>query len=616
MKIPPYLTLKNGAILLAVSVAAAFLSRTPPFNILEKRLLNHSFQIRGAEPPHPDLVIIEINDESLHRVGSWPWPRGFHGQFLKILAPAQAKVIFFDMFFPEKSNEQNDALFAEGIEKAGNVILSYYFPATQPKEMREPQGLPIEVLKKSAKHLGFVNVFPDSDGYVREIKLKHSDQGRTYYHSSLVTAAEYFGWVQKDLQKIPEKPFLINFPGPYLNFRVIPYEKIIQAYGYPGGKALFDSLKGKALLIGHTATGTALDLKPSPFSTHYPGVALQASMVHTLLTGKYIRRLPLDLHILMLFCFLILILSFTQNRKPVKGFLFTFASLVIAFLLIQVCFIYFRLWIPFASFGIPSLLVFLTITLYSFVKVHFEKELYSRELSLATKIQANLLRSEMPEIPGIEIAAVMIPARHVGGDLYDIITVDQTKCGISIGDVSGKGVPAALFMSKAISEFRRESHALNPSEVIKNLNIKLAEGGFSGLFITMLYLIIDPKTRSFVYANGGHDPLFFYQKSKNEVAVLVTETGGPLGIDEITEFDQKEAQAELGDILILETDGIKEAMNAKRELFGLERIQAAIIEAADKPAAEIIQHLQLRVSQFVKNAPQHDDMTIVCAKFV
>ena len=612
----PRLSFQHFVLALIVSILAVLISSISPFDTLEKRLLDFSFQIRGAEPASPDIVIIEINDQSLKRLGTWPWPRSYHGQILKILNTAKPSVIFFDMIFSEKSNLQHDQLLAGAIQEAGNVVLAYYFPAAQPKEMKLPDALPIPLLREHAKALGFVNSFPDADGYVRRYVLRFVYEGKSYYHSTLAVLVVHLGWSQEKLDSFPFDGTMINFPGPYNQFRILPYEEIVASWGHPWGKPLYESLRGKIILIGHTATGTAMDLKPTAFSNQYPGVGMQASMIHTLLTGKFIHRLPFYFHIPFLLLFLLLVILVTENKRPAKGFWLTSAALLLVFQLVQVLFIYGRIWIPFGTFFVTSILVYMTVTLYNFVKVHFEKEIFSRELSLATRIQSNFLTTQMPQIQGLQVAAVTIPARHVGGDLYDVIIFENGKCGICVGDVSGKGVPAALFMAKAISEFRREIHAITPAAVVKNLNLRLSEGGFSGLFITLLYMVVDPVTRQFIFSNGGHEPIFYYQKHKNAVDLLMTDQGGPLGIDPEGVFDQKEGAASPGDILLLESDGIKEAMNSKREIFGLERVKAAILEAADKSPQEIIDHLQRRIGEFVKNAPQHDDMTIVCAKFV
>lgn len=589
----------------------------PSLDTLERRLLDVSFQIRGAEPPHPDIVIIEINDQSLRRIGSWPWPRSYHAALLEILSFVKPSAVFFDMLFSEKSTPAADQAFSERIQKSGNVILAFYFPASDPQSMTTPpDGLPIPMLRNYAKGLGYANVFPDKDGHIREVVLRHKFKDRTFLHASLAIAAAHGKWTPEDLEKIvPEQGCLVNFPGPYEGFNVIPYEYLTSSFGYAWAKPVHESLRGKVILVGHTAAGTAMDLKPTAFSSQYQGVGIQASMVHTLLTGKFIRKIPRPWVWALLLFFSFGMVAITKLTSPLQGFLYSFFSLVIVFEIVQVLFIYFRIWLPFGGFLIAGSMIYLGLTLFSFVKVYVEREVMTRELSLASKIQSNFLLQDMPEIPGLQLAAITIPARHVGGDLYDLLPLENNRCGISIGDVSGKGVPAALFMARAISEFRREARHPDPGVVVKNLNGRLAEGGFSGLFITLLYVVIDMAQKKMTYANGGHEPIFFYQKEKNAVALLMTESGGPLGIDTETVFDQKEATVAPGDIILLDSDGIKEAWNAKKEIFGNERIQAAIMEAKDKDPQGVIDHVRRRIEEFIKNAPQHDDMTIVCAKF-
>lgn len=604
---------------LALSCVIVPLAFCPPFNTIEKRLYDLSFQIRGIEEPNQDIVIIAITDENLKAVGVWPWPRGYHASLLNILDRVKPSVVFFDMILSEASRPDQDELFSQAIKKAGNVILSYYFPSDSPKDLslKEPEGLPIDAFQKYAKSSGYVNIFPDPDGNVREIILKHEKDGKTYLHNTLAVAKAHRGWADKELERFPaEKGFLINFPGPYQNFRIIPFDYLIRTFPFTWAKSIHEALRGKVLLVGHTATGTAMDLKPTPFSRQYPGVGILASMLHTILSGRFIHRVPWEIHVPLLFLFLLLVTGITKQTKPLQGFLYNSAALVIMFEIIQILFKYFLIWLPYGTFLGGASLLYLTYTLLSFIQIHFEREVMSRELSLASRIQKNLLPTEIPLIGGLGMAALSLPARHVGGDLYDLLTLPEGKCGICIGDVSGKGVPAALFMAKSISEFRREAGALEPSVVITNVNKKLSEGGFTGLFITVLYVIVDPANKKITFANGGHEPILHYQKKNRQVTLLQTELGGPLGIDAEGVFDQKEAAVEIGDFLILESDGVKEAMNSKNEIFGFERLQAAMIEASEKDPQGIIDHIKRRIDEFVKQADQHDDLTMVCAKFL
>ncbi len=610
--------LPYAASALLLSLLLTFFSFHPPLRELEKRLLDVAFQIRGIESIHPDIVIVAVTDDSLKRIAAWPWPRKFHATLMNILRSYQPAVVFFDMIFSEKSNPLDDEAFAASIKKAGNVVLSYYFEGETPNDMigKTPAGMPIDLFKQGALDLGYTNIFPDSDGHIREIVLRHQTEDQSYLHVSLATAAHYLKWTKQDLSKIPaDKNMIINFPGPYPQFQIVPYERLIWNSQFSWYKPFLESLKGKIILVGHTATGTAMDLKATAFSRAYPGVGLLASMIHTILTKHFIQRIPWQLQLLVIFILSLCVMVIVSHHKPLLALLYTLGIICVFLFSSQLIFQYLRWWVPCASALIGITLTHMIMTLMDFIRMHFQREMMLRELSLAARIQKNLLPTEMPTVKYLAVAALSDPARHVGGDLYDLLSLPDGKFGICIGDVSGKGVPAALFMARTLSEFRREA-GTDPSLVLTNLNKKLTEGGFSGLFVTVLYLVVDHTQNKVTFANGGHEPLFFYQKRTHQVLLLKTDSGAPLGIDAESVYDQKWISVETGDIILLESDGIKEAMNLRKELFGFEKIQQAILEVADKTPNEILAHVEKRVLEFVKNAPQHDDMTMVCAKFI
>ncbi len=598
--------LASGLILLA--------SVFPPFSIIERRFLDLSFQIRGPEHPHPDIVIIDIDDQSLLKVGSWPWPRSIYSDLLRVLADYKPSVVFYDMIFSEKSREEDDQAFSEEIKNAGDVILPFYFSGHKPDEFSERSAVfPIPLLRDQAKGIGYVNVIPDTDGHVREF----IPTVLGFHHASLAMVLLHLKNQGKEIKAfLNSKSVLVNFPGPYSVFRRVSFDQLIENYEAPQVQSFLKSLRNKIVLIGHTATGASMDLKPTAFSPQYPGVALQASMLHTFLSGKFVQKLPLPLHFLLLFLFVLLILCLSFVENPLKGLFRISSSLILLFGAVQLAFQYFLLWIPYFGFLMIGSGSFITITLVKFVQIRIEKEIFSRELTLASRIQKSLLPAEIPNIPGLQMAAVSLPARHVGGDFYDVLPLPNGRWGICVGDVSGKGIPAALFMAKAISEFKREADSSTPSVVMKRLNTKISSERSSGLFLTLLYLILDPKTGEFSFSNAGHEPIFFYEKAKHSVQLLSTRKGVPLGVDLDGSFDERQEVIASGDILLLQSDGVKEAMNSKREIFGMERIKSVLLESALLTSAALIDHLLERVREFTQEAPQHDDLTIVCAKLI
>ncbi len=588
------------------SVLISSLHFIPSFDLLERRILDLHLQIRGPEFPHPDIAIVDIDDESVLRMGSWPWPRTHHTDLLKILAPKNPSVIFYDVLFSEASDPAGDQAFSEEIKKTGNVILPFYFSGETANEFNEQTAVfPLPMFGDKALAVGYVNLISDPDGHVRQVLPSYLK----YEHASLLIAERH----SKNKFQL-SSPVWINFPGPYSFFRRISFIDLIEHFEDPSVQSFLESLRGKIVLVGFTATGTGLDLKPTVFSPLYPGIGIQASLVHTFLTGKYIQRLNRLYDWLLLFLFSLFILRLSILKSPLRAFFYTLAALFIFFEVSQVLFQYTGLWIPFFGFMLAAALLYGSATLFQFVRIKIEREVFSRELVLAATIQNNMLPAEIPKMPGLEIAAVSLPARQVGGDFYDMIPLGESKCGLVIGDVSGKGIPAALFMAKSLSEFRREIDLDSPGQVFRRLNVKFIQERSSGLFLTLLYLVVDLKRRTFTFSSAGHEPLYWYQKKSGLVQLVTTLEGPPIGTDAGGRFDEKSETIDTGDILVLISDGVREAMNSKRELFGSERIKSVIAESEKLSSQMIIERMNHEIQKFVKSAPQHDDLTLVCVK--
>jgi len=589
----------------------------PGVDLIEKHLLDLSFRIRGAETPHEAIVIIEIDETSIRSLGTWPWPRSYHAALLSILNEHKPSSIFYDVVFAESSAPAEDDAFSEALGKSGNVVLPFYFVTDQVENFdRQPMVLPLEIFRAASGHLGYVNFFPDQDGHVRDMQLavKRNDQWLT--HSSLATVSRHLGWSEEALIPFFRKRVKLNIPGPYENFNRISFLHILAIHEGTVDDVSLDFLKDKVVLVGFTAAGIAIDHKPSPFSPLYPGVGIQASMMHTLLSGKYIHTIPQGLKFFLLLIFAFIALRLSRARSPQKALLAMLAALCLTFLLVQAAFIYFRVWIPCAGLLMTGTLVFLGSITVQFIKGRLEKEILSRELSLAHNIQTSFLPTKIPEIDGLDVAAYSLPTKSVGGDLYDIIPLSETHWGFSVGDVSGKGVPAALFMAKMVSEFRREAKTLEPKVTIEQMNNKVSEENTSGLFLTLCYLIIQPATKTLTYSSAGHEPILWFQAESKTVFELINDIGTPIGFLPGTPYDQKQQVFKSGDIVFLMSDGVREAMNAKREIFGIERCHKALKEAPKDSAQAVVDHILETVKTYVREAAQHDDLTIMCFKFI
>ncbi|HIY22613.1 MAG TPA: SpoIIE family protein phosphatase [Candidatus Flavonifractor merdigallinarum] len=250
----------------------------------------------------------------------------------------------------------------------------------------------------------------------------------------------------------------------------------------------------------------------------------------------------------------------------------------------------------------------------SFVKITAEKERIGAELNVATQIQADMLPRIFPAFPGREefdIYATMNPAKEVGGDFYDFFLVDDDHLAVVIADVSGKGVPAALFM--VIAKTIIKNHAQNketPSEVFTQTNEQLCEGNDAGLFVTAWMGVLEISTGQFTYVNAGHNPPLLLRKGES-FEWLKSRPGFVLAGMEGVRYRENTIQLNPGDRLYLYTDGVTEATNGAQELFGEERLQNALNEALDLPVQQLLKRIKECIDAFVGEAEQFDDITML-----
>lgn len=242
------------------------------------------------------------------------------------------------------------------------------------------------------------------------------------------------------------------------------------------------------------------------------------------------------------------------------------------------------------------------------------KQREERELEIAGEIQRQLLPKKYPAIENVELFGFSKPAKGVGGDYYDFLNFGNRRLGVIMADVAGKGVPAALVMVMIRSILRSVArHNIAPAQIVTFLNKMIAGEVSQERYATMFYYLLDIPTNKLFFTNAAHGPLLVYRKKQDKFEMLDT-PGLPVGIVKEQQYTQSNIVLQSGDITVLYTDGITEARNEKKEEFGLERVQSIIKENADKSAQDIGNRLKQSLDEFVGDAPQHDDQTIVILK--
>lgn len=243
------------------------------------------------------------------------------------------------------------------------------------------------------------------------------------------------------------------------------------------------------------------------------------------------------------------------------------------------------------------------------------KERISNELDVASRIQKKILPADVDEIFGLEIAQYFEPAKEIGGDYYDYTILDNDIFSITIADVSGKGVPAAFLMAlgRSVLKTLTLTGDFAPNENLNELNKIIYSDITEDMFITMMHSKYDRKSRTLYYSNAGHNPLVVYRASTDKME-LHTVKGVAIGFLEEYKYRQGEIQLEKGDIVIFYTDGITEAENKDKEMFGLERLQNVIYKNRDKSPKELRKVILEAINRFRKDYEQTDDLTFVILK--
>ena len=231
------------------------------------------------------------------------------------------------------------------------------------------------------------------------------------------------------------------------------------------------------------------------------------------------------------------------------------------------------------------------------------------ELDVASRMQQSILPTVFPKIPGYQVFGQMEAAREVGGDFFDIVNLEGGRIGLTIADVSGKGVPAALFMMSSRTLMKGSAIGMpDPGDVLEEVNGLLEADNEAAMFVTLFYAVLDPESGTLQYANGGHNPPLIVHPGGSS-ALLPTTGGVALGVMAGLAYRQSVATLAPGDIAVLYTDGVTEAMNANDEEFGVERLQAVFEERQPDSARAVSEAIFDAVHEFAGNTPQSDDIT-------
>lgn len=360
---------------------------------LELSSLDFSFRVRSATHFNPKIIIVEISEGDIARIGQWPWKRSWHAVLTSALTDMGAKAIYFDIIFSEPSAlPEDDAVFADAIKRSKRVYLPFAF---QPPSIKIEDAIrPVPAFSESLKGSGAINIYPDLDGVLRRIPLVFPSDKTTYYHSSLLIARDYLNMPKIEFDdssarisnndsaiRIPfsagSNQMLIDWAGRWeKTFKHYSYLQILAAYkDMKDGRAPsvdLSDFKDSICLIGITATGL-YDIKPIPLQPEYPGIGVMANSINDILSQKFTREINHGFNILALVILTLLPALLIHGERPLSEAMSVLAAGIAYFLINQALFrsgLRMHLFTP--LFGLLSSYV-ITST-YSFVRISMERQ--------------------------------------------------------------------------------------------------------------------------------------------------------------------------------------------------------------------------------------------------
>jgi sigma-B regulation protein RsbU (phosphoserine phosphatase) len=241
-----------------------------------------------------------------------------------------------------------------------------------------------------------------------------------------------------------------------------------------------------------------------------------------------------------------------------------------------------------------------------------QRERLNRELEIAREVQEHLFPQRLPPAPGLSYCGECRPAREVGGDYYDFLELSDGRLGIAIGDVSGKGVGAALMMASLGASLRALALVVqDPADLMERVNSLVCQASTANRYATLFYAEYDPATKQLTYVNAGHNPPLVLRNSDGACRVQRLEAGGSVIGLLPQRYQRGRFSHEPGDLVLLFTDGVTESMNVRDEEWGEDRLIELAKSCIGLPVLECMRRILAGAQSFAGGAPQHDDMTLV-----
>jgi len=606
-----------------------------------------------VEKKDSDVVIIDIDEQSLGKFGQFPWNRRVFAKILDQLNIHNPKAIGFDIFFTEKDKQSPEAIiksyglipsdvadiqnlkspddiFSEKLKESKSIIavLGSNVPSHSNYDRKakarflskggDPKNFTysyphsigsLEKLEKNVKGLGSISFLDQLDGIIRSLPLIVQFDKKIYPTMGLEMVR--VGSKQKNIyvelnevgiQRISARPHKVESDPNgiiWIKYKKSNKDQFISAGDVYDGKFQSDFFKDKYVLIGASAQGL-FDLVKTPLGVTIPGVEVHANVIENILDQSYLVRNPNTYIFELIFSIIIALLTFvlSQKIKP-KYSLSIFFGNILAIIIIGFSIYKFRSEL--VDFSYPIFIVTLTFLTGLYFRFIEENKMALANLQKEAKLlkerelAAGVQKSLFPDISKFEnfIYAKNVPARDVSGDYFDVVRSTPEEYFFTLADVSGKGVKAGMYMAKASSIFRTLTNLKFPLEkVVFGVNNELVEAKFKGMFVTAVFGKLNIKTGELVFINAGHESILTFDENKNYE--YIKSEMPPIGIVKyFTESMVKSNTINLKDkTFVVYTDGVTEGYMKNGEELGAEGVQKIINEMSQVTPKSIVEAIE------------------------
>lgn len=635
-------------------------------------------------PDQPPALIVDIDEESLAKLGQWPWPRWRVAALVERILAAKPAALAIDVLFvepdrlsPERvatempglpaaaremlftlpsNDEQLGQAIAQGpvtlavagTDLAGSAPYSFRTPTRLVGAVpgAAPFGFPGRIasqqaIRMAARGEGAVNVPPERDNIVRRVPAvvwigAHPVPLLAVDALRLAAGAGALGVVGDGAGIVAVRfaDFMMpTLPDGRVWPRLTPHrpERFVSALAIFQATGASPALTGRVVILGSTATALG-DFHATAIAPRMSGPEIQAQVIEAALEGELLRRPPRE-HLVeaaVVGLFAALVALALPYRRPVLAAALLVGAVAALLAMSFGAFAGLRLLVDGLTPAAAGFVVFgqmLSAQLATTDRerrrmaeaLQHERELAARhegELAAARQIQMGMLPQSFPVRPDIEIHARLEPAKAVGGDFYDVAALPDGRIYFAVGDVSGKGVPAALFMALAKALARAGARRAVPVDVmVTAANAELAAENPAMMFVTLLAGIVDPASGEVAMVSAGHETPLCLLPGREPSPV--DDTGGPpLCADETFAYPSVTFRLQPGATLLVVTDGVADARSKADEFYGSERLLHVARSLAGQPARTAVDAVFDDVHRFAAGAEPHDDISVLAIRWL